>query len=363
MKKVLFIDRDGSILIEPPDKQVDSFEKMQFYPGVITSLSKIVRELNFELVMVTNQAGLGTSSLPEGKFYPVHNKVLQILEGEGVVFSEVLIDRSFPAEHSPNRKPGSGLLAHYLNGEYDLENSYVIGDRYTDVELAQNLGCKAILIDTNSHPDAELTTTEWQEIYRHLSFPGRIADVRRKTRETEIWVRLNLDGSGKTDIQTGLGFFDHMLEQIGKHSGCDLTIQVKGDLKVDEHHTIEDSAIALGETFNKALGGKEGIERYGFVIPMDDSLAAVVLDFSGRSWLEWNAEFSREKVGDMPTEMFYHFFKSFADSARCNLHIKATGQNEHHKIEAIFKAVARSIKLAVRRSQEDYQIPSTKGAL
>ncbi len=363
MKKVLFIDRDGTILVEPPDEQVDSFEKMQFYPEAITNLSKITRELEYELVMVTNQDGLGTSSFPEETFYPVHNKMLQILEGEGVVFSEILIDRSFPQENSPNRKPRTGLLHHYIKGEYDLENSYVIGDRHTDVELAKNLGCKAILIDQNTHPDAELITTDWETIYRHLRFPERIAEVKRATGETEIWLCLNPDGSGKTDIQTGLGLFDHMLQQIGKHSGCDLTIRVKGDLEVDEHHTIEDTAIALGEAFHKALGDKEGIQRYGFVIPMDDSLAEVALDFSGRSWLEWSAEFKREKVGDMPTEMFYHFFKSFADSARCNLHIKATGKNEHHKIEAIFKAVARSLKLAIRRSQDDYQIPSTKGTL
>jgi len=363
MKKVLFIDRDGTVIIEPPDEQVDSLEKLEFYPGVIVNLHRIVTELDYELVMVTNQDGLGTESFPEETFWPAHNKMLKTLEGEGIRFSEILIDRSFPHENAPTRKPRTGLLTHYMNGDYDLANSYVIGDRETDVQLAKNLGARAILIGKEPHPEAILTTTDWSEIYRFLRYPDRIAEVTRKTLETNIYVRLNLDGSGQANISTGLGFFDHMLVQIAKHSGCDLTIHAEGDMHVDEHHTIEDTALALGEALLKALGDKRGIERYGFLLPMDDSLAQVAIDFSGRSWLVWEAEFKREKIGDVPTEMFFHFFKSFSDAAKCNLNIKAEGENEHHKIEAIFKALARAIKMAVKRSEDSMQIPSTKGTL
>ena len=365
MQKVLFIDRDGTIIKEPPDDfQVDSLEKLEFIPHVITNLRKIVEETDYLLVMVSNQDGLGTSSFPEDKFWPAHNKMLRVLSGEGVEFAEILIDRSLSEENSPNRKPGTGMLLHYFNGGYDLANSYVIGDRTTDVELAQNLGAKAIYFNKHNHVDAILSTSDWNEVYSFLKLPPRTARTHRKTRETDIEVQINLDGSGETSIHTGLGFFDHMLDQIGRHSGLDLHITAKGDLQVDEHHTIEDTAIALGETLNKALGDKRGIARYGFLLPMDDALAQVAIDFGGRPWLVWEVEFQRERIGDVPCEMFFHFFKSFADSARCNLNIQARGENEHHKIEAIFKALAKSIKMAVRRDPEAHNVlPSTKGIL
>jgi imidazoleglycerol-phosphate dehydratase / histidinol-phosphatase len=363
-KKVLFIDRDGTILIEPPtDFQVDSFEKFNFYPGVIRNLYKIQAELDYEFVMVTNQDGLGTKSYPEETFWPYQHKMLEILEGEGISFSNVHIDRSFEHENLPTRKPGIAMLHHYLTGEYDLANSYVIGDRLSDIKLAENLGAKSILLRDMPSNQATFTTSSWDEIYRFLRLPDRIATVVRNTNETKIKVSLNLDGKGHMQIHTGLGFFDHMLEQLSKHSGADLDIQVQGDLHIDEHHTIEDTAIALGEAFSQALGNKMGISRYGYLLPMDDVLAQVAIDFSGRPWLVWEAEFKREKVGDMPTEMFYHFFKSFSDAAKCNLNIKAEGANEHHKIEAIFKAVAKSIKMAIARDVSNMALPSTKGVL
>jgi imidazoleglycerol-phosphate dehydratase/histidinol-phosphatase len=363
MKKVLFIDRDGTLIIEPPDEQVDSLEKLEFYPGVIGNLSKIVSQLDYDLVMVTNQDGLGTAAFPEEAFWLVHQRLLKTLEGEGIKFKEILIDRSLPQENAPTRKPRTGLLTKYLKGDYNLENSYVIGDRRSDVELAKNLGAKAILISNQPSRDAVLVTTSWSEIFKFLRFPHRKTSIIRNTSETSISIQLDLDGTGISHINTGLGFFDHMLNQIARHSVCDLSIEVKGDLKVDEHHTIEDTALALGEAFYNALGDKQGIERYGFLLPMDDSLAQVAIDFSGRSWLVWEVEFKRERVGDMPTEMFYHFFKSFCDAARCNLNIQARGENEHHKIEAIFKAVAKSIKMAIKRDIENTAIPSTKGIL
>ncbi len=364
MKKVLFIDRDGTIIIEPEDEQIDSLEKLEFYPKVISNLRKIAEETDFELVMVTNQDGLGTDSFPEDTFWPAHNKMLKTLEGEGIFFSVIHIDKSFPHENAPTRKPGIGLLSQYLQGDYDLPNSYVIGDRASDVQLAENLGAKAILISGTENPKAALTTTNWDEIYQILQLPPRIAEITRTTKETDIHVKLNLDGTGKYDIHTGLGFYDHMLDQLSKHSGADLSIQVNGDLHIDEHHTIEDTALALGEVFLKALGDKKGISRYGFLLPMDDALAQVAIDFSGRPWLVWEAEFKREKVGDMPTEMFYHFFKSFSDTAKCNLNIKVEGDNEHHKIEAIFKAFAKAIKMAISRDIKNLDaLPSTKGML
>lgn len=365
MKKVLFIDRDGTIIVEPKDNfQVDSLEKLQFIPKVISNLRKIAEELDYELVMVTNQDGLGTQSLPEEAFWPAHNKMMETLAGEGVAFAAVHIDSSFEHENSPNRKPSTGMLKQYMEGGYDLANSYVIGDRKTDVQLAKNLGAGAIFIGAAPDPDAELTTEDWDEIYRFLRMPPRTAVVRRTTKETDIEVRLNLDGAGKTSMSTGLGFFDHMLDQLGRHSGCDLEVTVKGDLHIDEHHTIEDTALALGEAFRKAIGDKKGISRYGFMLPMDDCLAQAAIDFGGRPWLVWEAEFKREKVGDMPTEMFYHFFKSFSDSSLCNLNIKAEGANEHHKIEAIFKALARAIKMAIGRDMNSLNLlPSTKGVL
>ena len=363
MKKILFIDRDGTILIEPPDKQVDSLEKMEFYPGVIVNLHRIANELDFELVMVTNQDGLGTDSFPREKFWLVQNKMLKTLENEGISFHDVIIDRSFPEENAPTRKPGIGLLTRYTEGNTDLRNSFVIGDRLTDVQLAKNLGAKAILIGEKPNEDVELTTTDWREIYDFLRFPDRIAEVSRCTNETDISIHLNLDGSGKAQIETGIGFFNHMLELFAEHSQIDTILKVKGDLEIDEHHTVEDTAIVLGEALRTALGNKEGIERYGFILPMDESLAEVAIDFSGRAELVWNCDFKREKIGDMPTELFYHFFKSFADCARCSLHIKVEGVNEHHKIEAIFKAVARSIRMAVQRSRSSHRIPSTKGVL
>lgn len=364
MKKVLFIDRDGTLVIEPPvDCQLDSLEKLEFYPGVFQYLGRIARELDYLLVMVSNQDGLGTDSFPEETFWPAHNKILKAFENEGIVFDEILIDRSFAHQNLPTRKPGTGLLTHYLKGAFDLEQSYVIGDRLTDVQLAKNLGCGAVYLSAQSPcPDAELTTASWAEVYAFLSKKDRTAKVRRQTKETDISVTLNLDGSGKARMQTGLGFFDHMLEQIAKHGHMDLSVTVRGDLHIDEHHTIEDTALALGEAFARALGSKKGIERYGFLLPMDDCLAQVALDFGGRPWLVWRVEFKREKIGDMPTEMFPHFFKSFSDAARCNLNIQAQGDNEHHKIEAVFKAFAKALRMAVAPSGH-FSIPSTKGVL
>ncbi len=372
-KKVLFIDRDGTIVIEPPvDYQLDAFEKLEFYPKAIRNLYFIRQKLDFEFAMVTNQDGLGTPSFPEDTFWPVHNLVLNTLRNEGVTFNEIFIDRSFPEDNAPTRKPRTGMLTRYLNNEdYDLAGSFVIGDRATDVELAKNLGCKAILLqddkeclkEKNLEDVCALATTDWDRIAEFLFAGERTAEVQRTTKETDIRIRLNLDGNGTCHISTGLGFFDHMLEQIGKHGGIDLDITVKGDLEVDEHHTIEDTAIALGECIYQALGSKRGIERYGFCLPMDDCLCQVALDFGGRAWLVWDAEFHREKIGDMPTEMFLHFFKSLSDSARMNLNIKAEGQNEHHKIEGIFKALARSIKMAVRRDIYHYEVPSSKGCI
>lgn len=372
-KKVLFIDRDGTLVIEPPvDYQLDSFEKLEFYPKVFRNLHFIHTRLDFELVMVTNQDGLGTASFPEDTFWPVHNLMLKSFAGEGITFDDICIDRSFPEDNAPTRKPRTGMLTRYIhNEEYDLAGSFVIGDRATDVELAKNLGCRAILLqpDTSILKDTELenvcalATTDWDRIAEFLFAGERIAEVRRTTKETDIHVRINLDGNGTCDISTGLGFFDHMLEQIGKHGGIDLTIRVKGDLYVDEHHTIEDTAIALGECIYQALGSKRGIERYGYCLPMDDCLCQVALDFGGRPWLVWDASFRREKIGEMPTEMFLHFFKSLSDSARMNLNIRAEGENEHHKIEGIFKALARSLKMAIRRDIYHYEVPSSKGSL
>ncbi|MDY3318388.1 bifunctional histidinol-phosphatase/imidazoleglycerol-phosphate dehydratase HisB [Riemerella anatipestifer] len=363
MKKVLFIDRDGTLVIEPPlDFQLDSLEKLEFYPEVFQNLSRIARELDYLLVMVTNQDGLGTASFPEETFWPAHNKIMQAFKNEGIEFAEVLIDKSFPHENAPTRKPGTGMLTHYLKGNFDLKNSFVIGDRLTDIELAKNLGSKAIFIGKENSTDAVLTTTSWADIYTFLAVQPRKALVKRNTNETKISIEINLDGSGKANISTGLGFYDHMLEQIAKHGNLDLNIQVNGDLHIDEHHTIEDVAITLGDAFLQALGSKKGIERYGFLLPMDDCLAQVAIDFGGRPWLEWSAEFKREKIGEMPTEMFMHFFKSFSDSAKCNLNIKAEGNNEHHKIEAIFKAFAKAIKMAVSKTN-NFSIPSTKGTL
>jgi imidazoleglycerol-phosphate dehydratase / histidinol-phosphatase len=371
MKKVLFIDRDGTLIIEPPDEQIDSLEKLEFFPGVFTWLSKIARESDFELVMVTNQDGLGTDRFPENTFWPAHNKMIKALEGEGISFAKTFIDRSFPADNKPTRKPGTGMLTEYFSNDYDLANSFVLGDRITDVQLAKNLGAKGILINNGSLSDkltkeqldgyCALTTMSWKDIYTFLVQPPRIATVRRTTKETDINIEVNLDGKGESAIHTGLGFFDHMLDQLSRHGLVDLKINVKGDLHIDEHHTIEDTALALGEAFLKALGDKRGIERYGFCLPMDDCLAQVAIDFGGRPWLMWEAEFKREKIGEMPTEMFYHFFKSFSDTSKCNLNIKAEGTNEHHKIEAIFKAFAKAIKMSVKR--EGNQLPSTKGTL
>lgn len=371
MKKVLFIDRDGTIIVEPPsDYQVDSLEKLEFLPKVITALQHIARQTDYELVMVTNQDGLGTTSFPEDTFWPAHQKMLKTLAGEGIFFSAIHIDKSFEHQQLPSRKPGTGMLTGYMQGNYDLAHSYVIGDRLTDVKLARNLGAKAILIaDPHTGPATTdqtlvLISQDWDEIYRFLSLPARKAQVRRTTKETDIVIDLNLDGQGKADMHTGLGFFDHMLDQLAKHSGADLSIEVKGDLHIDEHHTIEDTALALGEAYAKALGDKRGINRYGFLLPMDDALAQVAIDFSGRNWLVWEADFRRERIGEVPTEMFFHFFKSFTDTAKCNLNIKAEGTNEHHKIEAIFKAFAKSVKMAVARDTQNLQsLPSTKGVL
>ncbi len=371
MKKVLFIDRDGTLILEPADEQIDSHEKLEFYPGVFNALGKIARDNLYELVIITNQDGLGTERFPENTFWPAHEKMMRTFEGEGIKFTNVFIDRSFAHENKPTRKPNTGLLSQYLTGEYDLKNSFVIGDRITDVELAKNLGAQGILIgnqtmkeklvDKNLHEFCALITESWNEIATLLSYPSRSAEIIRTTKETNIKVYIDLDGSGKADIKTGLAFFDHMLDQLARHGNLDLTIHAKGDLHIDEHHTVEDTAITLGEAFAKALGDKRGIERYGFTLPMDDCLAQVAIDFGGRPWLVWDADFKREKIGEMPTEMFYHFFKSFTDSSKSNLNIKAEGTNEHHKIESIFKAFAKSIKMAVKR--EGNQLPSTKGIL
>lgn len=378
MKKILFIDRDGTMVLEPNDYQLDSFEKLEFYPNAFQYLAKIAQELDFELVMVTNQDGLGTDSHPEINFWPVHNLIMKSFENEGVVFKEVFIDKTFPYQNAPTRKPATGMLTQYIdNPEYDLANSFVIGDRITDVELAKNLGSKAIFIDTNEALGGDeisskrgeldfviaLQTTDWKVIYEFLKLEERSASIERKTNETDIYIKLNLDGTGKSKIETGIAFFDHMLDQIARHGQMDLEVLVKGDLEVDEHHTIEDTAIALGEVFAKALGNKLGIERYGFCLPMDDCLAQVAIDFGGRNWLVWETEFKREMVGKMPTEMFFHFFKSFSDGAKANINIKAEGTNEHHKIEAIFKAFAKAIKVAVKRDTEKMILPSTKGML
>jgi len=362
MKKILFIDRDGTLVIEPPiDFQLDSFEKLEYYPEVFQWLSRIVKELNYELVMVTNQDGLGTKSFPEETFWPVQNKIIQAFKNEGIEFTEILIDKSFPEDNAPTRKPRTGMLQKYIYGSYDLENSFVIGDRNTDIELAENLNAKGIFIGKENET-AVLSTTNWSEIYNYLKEIPRQTKVIRTTKETNISVAINLDGNGKSTIQTGIGFFDHMLEQISKHGEIDLTIQVQGDLEIDEHHTIEDVAITLGEAFTKALENKKGIQRYGFLLPMDDCLAQVAIDFGGRPWLVWDALFKREKIGEMPTEMFMHFFKSFSDAAKCNLNIKAEGENEHHKIEAIFKAFAKAIKMAISKTN-NFSIPSTKGTI
>jgi imidazoleglycerol-phosphate dehydratase/histidinol-phosphatase len=369
MQKVLFIDRDGTLIWEPPtDFQIDSFEKLKFLPGVITWLGKIARELDYELVMVTNQDGLGTESFPENTFWPIHNLMVDTLANEGITFEDQCIDRTFEKDNQPTRKPNTGMLTKYVNGDYDLANSFVIGDRLTDVKLAENLGSKSIFIknydkETGFENEIHKIVETWEEIYNYLKLPERSISHTRTTKETDITVAINLDGSGKADIKTGLAFFDHMLEQIAKHGNIDLTINAKGDLHIDEHHTIEDTAITLGEAFAKALGDKRGIERYGFCLPMDDCLAQVALDFGGRNWIEWQAEFKREKIGDMPTEMFYHFFKSFSDASRCNLNIKVEGQNEHHKIESIFKAFAKAIKISVKRDANNMSLPSTKGVL
>ena len=371
-KKVLFIDRDGTVLIEPPvTYQVDTLEQMEFLPGVLRNLYFIRQKLDFEWALVTNQDGLGTPVYPQEHFDSVQAKFLQTLGNEGIQFDKIFIDTSFPEDNLPTRKPGTALLTEYFTEDYDLENSFVIGDRYTDVELAKNMGCKAIYLSEDLETLKEkglleycaLQTTSWDKITEFLFAGERTATITRTTKETDIHIELNLDGSGKCSIDTGLKFFDHMLEQIGKHSGSDLTIHVKGDLQVDEHHTIEDTAIALGEAFGKALGNKRGIERYGFYLPMDDCLCSVALDFGGRAWLVYDVDFKREYVGDLPTEMVLHFFKSFSDAAKMNLNIKAEGENEHHKIEGIFKALAKSIKMAVKRDIYQYELPSTKGIL
>ena len=377
-KRVLFIDRDGTLVLEPKNYQLDCLSKLEFYPKAFQFLSKIAKELDFELAMVTNQDGLGTTSFPEETFWPTQNFILKAFENEGVTFDEIFIDKSFPEDNAPTRKPRTGMLTKYLNNpKYDLENSFVIGDRITDVELAKNLGSKAIFIKNEENLGGNeiatslealqnviaLQTNEWQKIYEFLKLNERTASISRKTNETDIAISLNLDGTGKSNINTGISFFDHMLDQIARHGQMDLDIQEKGDLEVDEHHTIEDTAIVLGEVFAKALGNKLGIERYGFCLPMDDCLAQVAIDFGGRNWLVWEAEFKREMIGQMPTEMFLHFFKSFTDGAKANLNIKAEGTNEHHKIEAIFKAFAKAIKVAVKRDTEKMILPSTKGML
>ncbi|HEU4789825.1 MAG TPA: bifunctional histidinol-phosphatase/imidazoleglycerol-phosphate dehydratase HisB [Flavobacterium sp.] len=378
MKKVLFIDRDGTIVLEPEGYQLDSLDKLEFYPKTFQYLAKIAKEMDYELVMVTNQDGLGTDSFPEDTFWPTQNFILRAFENEGVLFDDIFVDRSFPEDNAPTRKPRTGMLTKYIdNPDYDLANSFVLGDRLTDVELAKNLGAKAIFMKSEddlgvaeiSSKKEELDevivlqSTDWKAIYEFLKLEARSASITRKTNETDIYINLNLDGTGKSKIETGIAFFDHMLDQIARHGQMDLEILVKGDLEVDEHHTIEDTAIALGEVFAKALGNKLGIERYGFCLPMDDCLSQVAIDFGGRNWLVWETEFKREMVGKMPTEMFYHFFKSFSDGAKANINIKAEGTNEHHKIEAIFKAFAKAIKVAVKRDTEKMILPSTKGML
>ena len=377
MKKLLFIDRDGTLVLEPEDYQVDSFQKLKFYPQVFTFLSKIAKELDYELVMVTNQDGLGTASHPEENFWPIQNFIIEAFENEEVKFEDIFIDKTFAKDNAPTRKPNTGLLTKYFNKDtYDLENSFVIGDRITDVKLAKNLNSKAIFINNDETLGAEeilenddldnviaLKTTSWKSIYEFLKLENRTAEIIRNTNETKIKINLNLDGTGKSNIDTGIAFFDHMLDQIAKHGQMDLEIKVDGDLEVDEHHTIEDTGIALGEAFYQALGNKLGIERYAFVLPMDDCLAQVALDFGGRNWIVWDAEFKREMIGKMPTEMLFHFFKSFSDSAKANLNIKAEGDNEHHKIESIFKAFAKCLKSAVKRDSEKMILPSTKGML
>lgn len=371
MKRVLFIDRDGTLIKEPADEQIDAFEKLEFVEGAITNLSFIRKNLDFEFVMVSNQDGLGTDAFPENTFWPVHNFILQTLKGEGVEFDDMLIDNHFPEDNHPNRKPGTGMLSKYIEkskntdgneAEYDLTNSYVIGDRENDRKLAENLGCKFLMVKSPFSDDGDNAVT-WDKIAELLFAGERQCEITRTTKETDITVRLNIDGTGKCDIKTGLGFFDHMLEQIGKHGMMDLYVRCNGDIDVDEHHSIEDTGIVLGECLLKGLGNKRGIERYGYTLPMDDCLCQVALDFGGRPWLVWDAKFHREKIGEMPTEMFYHFFKSVSDAAKMNLNIKAEGTNEHHKIEGIFKAFARSIRMAVKRDIYHYQLPSTKGAL
>lgn len=377
MKRVLFIDRDGTIIKEPANQQIDSFDKLDFYPKVFTYLSKIAKELDFEIVMITNQDGLGTEVYPENTFWPVHNFVLKTFEAEGVTFKAQFIDRTFAKDNAPTRKPNTGLLTKYFNEDYDLANSFVIGDRLTDIELAKNLGSKGIFINDNTNLGTDeitvkrdeldqyiaLESNDWEAIYTFLKADARTESIERNTNETKIKIDLNLDGKGKSKIDTGIAFFDHMLDQIARHGQLDLNIKVDGDLEVDEHHTIEDTAIALGEVFAKTLGNKLGIERYGFALPMDDCFAQAAIDFGGRNWLVWEADFKREMIGKMPTEMFFHFFKSFTDGAKCNLNIKAEGDNEHHKIEAIFKAFAKAIKMAVKRDVEKMILPSTKGVL
>jgi imidazoleglycerol-phosphate dehydratase/histidinol-phosphatase len=376
-QKVLFIDRDGTIIKETVDEQIDGFEKMIFYPKAFTYLGKIAKELAYKLVMISNQDGLGTAVFPENTFWPVHNFIMTSFENEGVVFDKVFLDRTFPHENKDTRKPGTGLLTEYFDTAYDLSNSFVIGDRLTDMQLATNLGAKGIFINDKTHlgtgeitiqreeldKDIVLESNDWQTIYEFLKLTSRTATIARKTNETDIKITLNLDGTGKSNIATGIAFFDHMLDQIARHGQMDLDIIVQGDLKVDEHHTIEDTAIALGEVFSEALGSKLGIERYGFCLPMDDCLAQVAIDFGGRNWLVWESDFKREMIGEMPTEMFYHFFKSFTDGAKANLNIKAEGTNEHHKIEAIFKSFAKAIKAAVKRDADKMILPSTKGML
>jgi len=375
MKKVLFIDRDGTLALEPEGYQLDSFDKLVFYPEVFTYLGKIARELDFELVLITNQDGLGTDSFPEDTFWPVQHFIIQAFKNEGVFFNDICIDKSFPEDNAPTRKPRTGMLTQYIeNSEYDLKNSFVIGDRITDMELAKNLGCKGIYIanepdlgQSEATPETEfpisMTTTSWKEIYSFLKLEQRQVEYTRKTKETDINLQLNIDGTGKSNISTGIVFFDHMLDQLARHGGMDIQLSINGDLEVDEHHTIEDTAIALGEAFSIALSNKLGMERYGFCLPMDDCMAQVAIDFGGRNWLVWKAEFKREMVGKMPTEMFFHFFKSFSDGAKANINIKAEGTNEHHKIEAIFKAFAKAIKVAVKRDPDKMILPSTKGSL
>jgi len=370
MKKALIVDRDGTLVIEPPiDYQLDSLEKLEFYPAVFRYLGKIIRELDFELIMVTNQDGLGTESFPEDTFWPAHNKMIQAFKNEGIEFSDVLIDKTFPHENAPTRKPATGLFTKYIDSkEIDFANSFVVGDRASDIQLADNLGAKGIFISTGPSGDAApnnavLKTSDWKDIYEFLKLSQRSAKVQRVTKETDISIELLLDGTGQSNIDTGIGFFDHMLDQLARHGQMDLNIKVKGDLHIDEHHTIEDTALALGEAFHKTLGNKLGLERYGFCLPMDDCLAQVAIDFGGRNWLVWEADFKREMIGQMPTEMFFHFFKSFSDTAKCNLNIKAEGKNEHHKIEAIFKAFAKAIKMAIKRDPEKMILPSTKGML